>query len=119
MRSWSIRRCPHRVQYWLSDSDAKRSLGDPAGSVVIADPTLGAWNATNGPMRAGSVLRVTRRPRAYPGWTTNATRPDAGSQWTCIDDSRDLPSLNLALRKRGEGPMKPSRPPSSSHKGDQ
>lgn len=41
MRSWSIRRCPHLVQYSLSDSDAKRSLGDPAGSVVIADPTLG------------------------------------------------------------------------------
>ena len=101
MRSWSIRRCPHLVQYWLSDSDAKRSLGDPAGSVIIADPTLGL-ERDEWPMRAGSVLRVTRRPRAYPGWTVNATRPTAGSQWTCIDDSRDVPSLNLALRKRGE-----------------
>ena len=52
MRSWSIRRCPHLVQYWLSDSDAKRSLGDPAGSVVIADPTLGL-ERDEWPMRAG------------------------------------------------------------------
>jgi hypothetical protein len=41
MRSWSARRCPHLVQYWLSDSGAKRSPRDPAGSVIIADPNLG------------------------------------------------------------------------------
>ena len=57
----------------------------------------------------GSVLRVTRRPRAYPGWTVNATRPAAGPQWTCIDDFGDLPSLNLALEGAG-GPIETASP---------
>jgi len=73
----------------IAGSTGCRILAQVGRSATMRVPSssltpLSAWNATNGPMRAGSVLRVTRRPRAYPGWTCHGTRPVAIRQWTGV-----------------------------------
>ncbi len=76
------------MQYWLSDSGVRRSLGDPAGS-VIADPNLGMerdeWTNAGGvctsrDAQASGISRVDGQrysPRRKPAMDARGTTSQA------------------------------------------